>query len=45
VKKTPHMKRNTPRKGGKEETIAISFPITQCLSIMIMSLALPPTPP
>jgi hypothetical protein len=44
-KKTPHMKRKTPRKGGKEKTIAISLPITQCPSIMIICLALPPIPP
>jgi hypothetical protein len=30
----------SPRKGRKEETIAISRPITQCLSIMIICLAL-----
>jgi hypothetical protein len=39
------MKRKTPRKGGKEKTIAISLPITQCRSIMIICLALPPIPP
>jgi hypothetical protein len=33
-KKTPHMKRKTPRKGRKEETIAISLPITHCPSIL-----------
>jgi hypothetical protein len=42
-KKTPHMKRNTPRKRRKKETIAISLPITQCPSIMIICLALPLT--
>jgi hypothetical protein len=39
------MKRKTLRKGRKEETITISLPITQCLSIIIICLALPPTPP
>jgi hypothetical protein len=39
------MKRKTPRKERKEETITISFPKTQCLSIIIICLALPPTPP
>jgi hypothetical protein len=37
---TPHLNRMSPRKGRKEETIAISLPITQCLSIMIICLAL-----
>jgi hypothetical protein len=41
--KTPHLKRMSPRKGRKEETITISLPITQCLSIMIICLALPLT--
>jgi hypothetical protein len=44
-KKTPHMNRKTPRKGRKEETSMISLPITQCPSIMIICLALSPTPP
>jgi hypothetical protein len=39
------MKRKTTRKGRNEETIVISLPITQCPSIMIMCLALPPTLP
>jgi hypothetical protein len=39
------MKRKTPRKGRKEETITINLPIIQCPSIMIMCIALPPTPP
>jgi hypothetical protein len=39
------MKRKTLRKGRKKETIMISIPITQCPSIMIICLALPPTPP
>jgi hypothetical protein len=39
------MKRKTPRKERKEETIAISLPINQCPSIMIICLAVPPTPP
>jgi hypothetical protein len=43
--KTPHLKRLSPRKGGKEETIAISLPIIQCLSIMIVYLALSLTLP
>jgi hypothetical protein len=43
--KTPHLKRMSPRTGRKEETIAISLPITQCLSIMIICLALPLTLP
>jgi hypothetical protein len=43
--KTPHMKRKTQRKERKKETIVISLPITQCHSIMIICLALPPTPP
>jgi hypothetical protein len=38
------MKRKTPKKGRKEE-IAISLPITQCPSIMIICPTLPPTPP
>jgi hypothetical protein len=33
------------KKGIKKETIAISLPITQCPSIMIICLALPSTPP
>jgi hypothetical protein len=44
-KKTPHMKRKTPRKRREEEIIAISLPITQCLLIMTICLALPPTHP
>jgi hypothetical protein len=44
-KKTPHMKRKTPRKGRNEETITISLPTTQCPSIMIICLTLLPTPP
>jgi hypothetical protein len=43
MKKTPQMKRISPEKGRKEETIAINLPITQCLSIMIICLALPLT--
>jgi hypothetical protein len=43
--KTPHLKRMSPRKGRKEETIVISLPITQCPSIMIICLALPLTLP
>jgi hypothetical protein len=43
-KKTPHMKSRTPRKGREEEIIMISLHITQCSSIMIICLALPPTP-
>jgi hypothetical protein len=39
------MKRKTPRKEREEETIVINLPITQCTSIMIICLALPPTPP
>jgi hypothetical protein len=39
------MKRKTPRKGREEETIEIGLPITQCSSIVIICLALPPTPP
>jgi hypothetical protein len=39
------MKRKTLRKGRNEETIAISLPITQCHSIMIIYLVLPATPP
>jgi hypothetical protein len=39
------MKRMSPRKVRKEETIAISLPITQCLSIMIICLVLPLTLP
>jgi hypothetical protein len=39
------MKRKTPRKVRKEEMIAISLPIIQCPSIMIICLALPLTPP
>jgi hypothetical protein len=37
------MKKMSPRKGRKEETIVISLSITQCLSIMIICLALPLT--
>jgi hypothetical protein len=44
-KKTPHMMRKNRRKGRNEETIVISLPITQCPSIIIICLALPPTPP
>jgi hypothetical protein len=33
------------KKGKKGKTIAIGLPITQCPSIMIVCLALPPTPP
>jgi hypothetical protein len=44
-KKKTHMKRKTPRKGRKEETIVISLTITQYRSIMIICLPLPPTPP
>jgi hypothetical protein len=43
--KTPHLKRMSQRKGRKEETITISISITQCLSIMIICLALPFTLP
>jgi hypothetical protein len=39
------MKRMSPRMGRKEETMVISPPITQCLSIMIICLALPLTLP
>jgi hypothetical protein len=39
------MNRKTPRKGREEETIVISLLITQCPSIMIICLALPPIPP
>jgi hypothetical protein len=39
------MKRKTPRKERKEETIMISLPITQYPSIIIICLALPSTPP
>jgi hypothetical protein len=39
------MKRMSLRKGRNEETITISLPITQCLSIMIICLALPLTLP
>jgi hypothetical protein len=39
------MKRKTPRKGRNEETTAISLPVTQCPSIMIICLALSATPP
>jgi hypothetical protein len=39
------MKRKTPRKERKGETIMISLPITQCSSIIIICLALPSTPP
>jgi hypothetical protein len=35
----------SPKKGRKEKTITISVPITQCLSIMIICLALPLTVP
>jgi hypothetical protein len=35
----------SPRKGRNEETMAISLPITQCLSIMIICLAIPLTLP
>jgi hypothetical protein len=42
---TPDMKRMSPRKGRKEETIVISLPITQCISIMIICLELSLTSP
>jgi hypothetical protein len=35
----------SPRKGRKEQTITISLPITHCLSVMIIWLALPFTLP
>jgi hypothetical protein len=38
--KTPHLKRMSPRKERNEEIIVISLLSTQCLSIMIMCLAL-----
>jgi hypothetical protein len=40
VKKTPHLKRMSPKK-RKEEEIAISLPTTQCLLTTIIYLALP----
>jgi hypothetical protein len=42
---TPDMKRMSPRKGRKEETIVIRLPITQCISIMIICLELSLTSP
>jgi hypothetical protein len=41
--KTSHLKRMSPRKKRKEETIVIMLSITQCLLIMIICLALPLT--
>jgi hypothetical protein len=41
--KTPDLKRMSLGKGRKKETIVISLPITQCLSIIIICLALPLT--
>jgi hypothetical protein len=40
-KKTLHVKRKSLKKGRKEEEIMISLPITQCLLITIICLALP----
>jgi hypothetical protein len=40
-KKTPHLKRMCPKEKRNEEKIVISLNITQCLSIMIICLALP----
>jgi hypothetical protein len=40
-KKTPHLKRRSPKRERKEEEITISLPITQCLLITIICLALP----
>jgi hypothetical protein len=38
---TPHLKRKSPTKGGREGKSTISSPITLCLSITIKYLALP----
>jgi hypothetical protein len=40
-KKTPHLKRMSPKRKRNEEEIMISPPITQCLLITIICLALP----
>jgi hypothetical protein len=40
-KKTPHLKRMSPKRKRKEEEIMISLPTTQCLLITIICLALP----
>jgi hypothetical protein len=39
------LEEDVSKKGRKKETIVISLSITQCLSIMIICLALPLTPP
>jgi hypothetical protein len=44
-KKTPHLKRISPKGKRKEEEIVISLPITQYISIMIICLSLPLTHP
>jgi hypothetical protein len=38
---TPHLKRMSPKRKRKEEEIMIDLPITQCLLIIIIFLALP----
>jgi hypothetical protein len=40
-KKTPHLKRKSPKSERNEEEITISLPTTQCLLITIICLALP----
>jgi hypothetical protein len=40
-KKTPHLKRKSPKRERNDEEITISLPSTQCLLIIIICLALP----
>jgi hypothetical protein len=39
-KKTPHLRRKSPKRERKEEEIMISLPTAQCLLITIICLAL-----
>jgi hypothetical protein len=40
-KKTPHLKKKSPKRERKEEEITISLSTTQCLLITIIYLAIP----
>jgi hypothetical protein len=40
-KKTPHLKKKSPKRERKEEEITISLSTTQCLLITIICLAIP----
>jgi hypothetical protein len=39
-KKTPHLKKKSPKRERKEKEIMISLPTTQCLLITIIYLAI-----